>query len=110
MTSEQMEMDVATVTENVVEENKVVVVEEPVVLTFAQALQSAVSALVAEVGTLNTARGGVEAAAENVALAETQLLSAQSGKREAGANVTRISQSALLARDEVVSILQSWNP
>ena len=83
------------------------VIETP---TFAQTLQSAVSAFSAQVGALNTARGGVTAAADGKAAAQTQLASALVVETEAVASEAVVSKSAMAARDEVVVILQAWMP
>ena len=78
--------------------------------TFAQALQGAVSAFTSRLGALNTARGGVEAALEDRVIAQAQLDSALAGQASAAATEAEIAKAALLDRDEVVSILQSWAP
>ena len=80
------------------------------VQTFAQALQGAVSEFTAQVGALNTAHGGVSAAADSVVAAEVQIASARSEERGAIATHAEASKAALTARDEVVEILQSWTP
>ena len=78
--------------------------------TFAQALQSAVSAFSTQLGALNTVRFGVLEAVDSKAAARTQLESAQMVEEEAVASEAQVSESAMAARDEVVAILQSWNP
>ena len=78
--------------------------------TFAQWLQGAVSAFSTQVGALNIARGGVTSAADSKLAAQTQLASAQVVEKEAMASEAQVSESAMAARDEVVAILQSWNP
>ena len=78
--------------------------------SFAQALQSAVSAFTTKVGALSTARSGVKVAEDERVAAETQLALALAGEKGAANSVSDISQEAVSARDEVVSILQSWTP
>ena len=78
--------------------------------TFAQSLQAAVSAFSTQLGALNTARGGVTAAADSKIAAQTQLASAQEVEKQAVASETTEEDSAVLARDKVVVILQAWAP
>ena len=86
---------------------EVVVVETP---TFAQLLVVAVAAFSSQLGALNTARGGVTAAADSKVSAQTQLSSALQVEKEAVASEAQVSDLAIAARDEVVVILQAWTP
>ena len=78
--------------------------------TFAQQLVVAVAKFSAQLGALNTARGGVTTAAEGKASAQTQLVSALQVEKEAVASEAQVSDLAIAARDEVVVILQAWVP
>ena len=87
------------------------VVDAPVQApTFAQLLVVAVAAFSTQLGALNTARGGVTAAAEGKVSAQTQLSSALQVEKEAVASEAQVSDLAIAARDEVVVILQAWTP
>ena len=78
--------------------------------TFAQALVVAVAAFSAQLGALNTARGGVTAAADSKVTAQTALASAEQVELDAVASESEVEDLAVAARDAVVVILQAWAP
>ena len=84
-----------------------VVVETP---TFAQLLVIAVAAFSAQLGALNTARGGVTASEDSKVAAQTQLASALQTEKEATASEQLVRDAAIVARDNVVAVLQAWTP
>ena len=78
--------------------------------TFAQALQDAISEFTAGVSSLNGAKGRVSEAEDGEAMAQTQLESARETRAYTVNTLAETSQVAMAARDNLVSILQSWTP
>ena len=79
-------------------------------MTFAQTVQASVLAFSTQMSALKTARGSVNEASESKVAAQTQLTSAEEGHTTAMESAADAAKLALTARDDLVTVLQSWVP
>ena len=78
--------------------------------TFNQKLQTAIASFSTSVSAVSAASIGVETAENELVAVEAQLLAANAGKDAKLSDMQVASASAIVSRDGLIAVLQSWTP